>query len=63
MKKLDILQNYLEGEEFDNEDRKDINRLVKRNIYWDDPNLVDDEYDIIDETEILNHKYYDRMHY
>ena len=41
---------FLEGIEFDNEDRKDINRLVKRNKYWDDPDFIDDEYLLIDET-------------
>ena len=45
---MGILDKFLEEEEFDNEDRKDINRLVKRNTYWDDQDLFEDEYVLID---------------
>ena len=50
-KKLKILETFLNSDDFDCEDRKDINRLVKRNVYWDNPDEDDDHYyDLIDET-------------
>jgi hypothetical protein len=53
LKKLAILKKFLESEQFDDEERKDINRLVKRNLYWEDPDddlLQEHDFGLIDET-------------
>jgi len=58
--KLAVLEKFLESKQFD-ETQKDISELVKKNLYWNDPEIGDDGF--IDEIQLLNHKYYDRMHY
>ena len=39
-KKLEVLKNFIGSNKFD-EDRKGLTRLVKRNVYWDDPDTGD----------------------
>jgi len=50
---LVILKKFLESEQFDDEERRDINKLVKRNLYWEDPDedlLQEHDFGLIDET-------------
>lgn len=48
-----ILKKFLESEQFDDEEDKNIKKLVKRNLYWDDPDtdfMQEHDFGLIDET-------------
>ena len=47
---MNVLKKFLESEQFDDEERKDINKLVKRNLYWEEPDEGPEYYELIDET-------------